>query len=135
MPSLALLFHVIDNFDSETIGSISLDATAMAAAWCDFLEVHALRVYQAALDGDPESAIRLSERIKRTLPNPFTYREVAQKGWSGLTTVEDVRRAVGILEDRGWVKVVEVATTERGGRPSDQVWIHPKLLAFRNPKE
>jgi hypothetical protein len=41
--------------------------------------------------------------------------------------VDDVRRAVGILEDRGWVKVVETAPTNLGGRPKEAIWVNPRL--------
>jgi hypothetical protein len=129
MPSLALLFHLIESHGQPRLGRVSLIAAKTAAAWCDFLEAHAKRIYQSAMDGDPEEAIKLAERIKTSLPNPFTFRQVVQKGWAGLTTTDEVRRAVGILEDRGWVKVVEVPPpSPQGGRPSEQVWIHPKLV-------
>jgi putative DNA primase/helicase len=130
LPCLALQFHLIDSYACSRLDPVSIEATKAAAAWCDLLERHAQRIYQAAQDGDPDDAIKLSDRIKGSLPNPFTYRQVAQKGWAGLTAVDDVRRAVGILEDRGWVKVVEVRSDDpRGrGRPSEQVWIHPKVL-------
>jgi hypothetical protein len=127
MPSLALIFHLIDSFQSDQLRPVSLQAAMMAAAWCELLEAHARRIYQAASDGDPENAIRLGERLKGSLPNPFTYREVAKKGWSGLATSEEVGKAVGILEDRGWVRVVEVPPTARGGRPTEKVWINPKV--------
>jgi putative DNA primase/helicase len=134
MPSLALVFHLVDAVncpDLKAIGPVSRASAMSAAAWCDLLEAHARRVYQSAMDGDPDDAIRLAERIKESLPNPFTYRIVVKKGWSGLGTNEEVRKAVGILEDRGWVKVVEVPADDPlgRGRPSEQVWIHPKLLA------
>jgi hypothetical protein len=131
LPSLALIFHLIDTHGLSAIPSVSLDAAESAAAWCDLLEQHARRIYQCAMDGDPDHAIRLAQRLKHSLPNPFTYREVAQKGWSGLSSVDDVRRAAGILEDRGWVKVVEVTPGDprRGGRPSERVWINPRVLS------
>jgi len=133
MPSLALLLHLVDLVDTDPSrpirkGPVSLAAARRAAEWCDFLEEHARRIYQSALDGDPEAAVHLSERIKQSLPSPFTYRQVVQKGWAGLSTTEDVKRAVGILEDRGWVKVVEEQAGPQGGRPSTQVWINPGLL-------
>jgi putative DNA primase/helicase len=128
-PSLALIFHLVDTYDRPSLEPVSLRAAEAAAAWCELLEVHAARVHQAAIDGDPDIAIRLSQRLKDSLPNPFTFRQVAQKGWAGLGTVEEVRRAVGILEDRHWVKVAEVPASERGGRPSEQVWVHPKVRA------
>ena len=99
----------------------------LAAAWCELLELHAHRIYQAGMDGDPEDAIRLSEKIKQSLPNPFSIRDVQRKGWTGLSNNEDIRRAVGILEDRGWVKVVKVPSTETGGGPAEKIYIHPKL--------
>ncbi|MFI5458968.1 MAG: DUF3987 domain-containing protein [Isosphaerales bacterium] len=129
LPSMAEIFHLIDVCVWPDLPPVSLHATEAAKAWCDLLEAHARRIYQAGMDGDPEDAIKLGDRIKESLPNPFTYRQVAQKGWTNLSTVEEVKRAVGILEDRSWVKVVEVATTDRGGRPSEQVYIHPRLMA------
>jgi hypothetical protein len=102
-------------------------AVAAAAAWCELLEAHARRVYQSALDGEPDAAVHLAERIKASLPNPFTYRQVAQKGWCGLTTVEDVRKAVGVLEDRNWLRVVEIPPGPAGGRPTEQIWVNPSV--------
>ncbi len=126
LPSLALLFHLIDN---EAGGPVTLTAIERAAAWCEYLEKHARRVYQAVMDGDPEAAIRLSARIKQSLPNPFHYRDVVKKGWAGLSTTEEVERAVGVLEDRGWVQTVEKPAGEKGGRPTVEVFIHPDLIA------
>jgi putative DNA primase/helicase len=132
MPSLSLLFHVIDRAGTGLLGPITSDAAGRAAGWCDLLEAHARRVYQSAAEGDPESAARLAERIKQSLPNPFTYRNVVRKGWAGLDSVDEVRRAVGILEDRNWVQVVAKPATARGGRPSEEVWINPAVQKERD---
>jgi putative DNA primase/helicase len=130
MPSLSLIFHLVATCAEPQIPPVSLRAAELAAAWCQLLEAHARRIYQAAADGDPEDAIRLAEKIQQSLPNPCTYRQIAQKGWAGLSTVEEVRKAVGILEDRGVVKVVEVPTDSlRGGRPSEKIWFNPQFLA------
>ncbi len=131
MASLALIFHLVENCHAWQIEGVSLEAAQMAAAWCDYLEAHARRVYLLCADGDISAASTLAERIKGSLTNPFTFRQVAQKGWSGISSVEDARKAVGILEDRGWVKVVEVAPEQptKGGRPSEKVWINPKALS------
>jgi hypothetical protein len=127
MPSLALIFHAINSVGQERLGPVTRAAAEVAAAWCDFLEAHARRIYQYAIEGDPEIAVRMGERIRQSLPNPFTFRQVANKGWSGLDSVDDVRRAVGILEDRNWVKVVTKPAGPAGGRPSEEVWINPAV--------
>jgi hypothetical protein len=141
MPSLALLFHLVEFFDAQRAGlprslPVSLKAAELAAGWCDLLEQHARRIYQLADDGDPDVATNLGERIKSgALTNPFRCWEVAKKGWAGLSTTEEIRRTVGILEDRGWVKVVAGTSGPKGGRPSEEVWIHPDLLHPSNPPD
>ncbi len=129
MPSLALIFYLANDCQAFQLGGVPLEDAEMAAAWCEYLEQHARRVYLLCADGDVSVAGSLAERIKESLPDPFTYRQVAQKGWSGLGTVDDVERAVGILEDREWVKTVEVKSGDAAGRgrPSVKVHIHPKL--------
>jgi hypothetical protein len=132
-PSLALIFHLIDSVESDDrihrLDSVSLGAAEIAAAWCEYLECHAERIYQMASDGDPTDAIRLAGKIKDSLPNPFTVGDVQRKGWSGLNSTEEVRRALGILEDRGWVKIVEIPSPDYlgRGRSSEKVWINPKV--------
>jgi hypothetical protein len=78
-------------------------------------------------EGDPEAGQRLGQRIKQSLPNPFNLRQVVRKGWSGLSSNEEVERAVALLEDRGWVQTREVKNPE-GGRPTTEIWINPALL-------
>ena len=127
MPSLALIFHLVECCQEPTFGPVKLFAAEMAAAWCDLLEDHAARIYRAAMEGDPDVAIRLSERLVDSLPEPFTARDIFRKQWSGLTTYEEVRAALAVLEGRNWIKTVEVPTTERGGRPTEMIWVHPQV--------
>ena len=129
MPALALIFHLVNAKGQPRGSKVSLSDAESSAAWCDFMESHARRVYQAATDGDPTDAIRLAEKIKESLSNPFKIGDVQRKGWAGLGTNEEVRKAIGILEDRGWVRVVEVPIRRSygRGRPSEQVWVNPKV--------
>jgi hypothetical protein len=128
MPSLALLFHLIEVTGGKEPGPVSLESARRAAAWCAYLEDHARRIYQAAFDGDPEPAQRLAERIVASLPTPFTVRKVVQKGWKGLSDTESVERAVAILEEHGWVYCREVSPGPKGGRPSVEIHVNPRLL-------
>jgi putative DNA primase/helicase len=125
MPSLALLFHLIDIIDRKSFGPVSLPAARCAAAWCHYLEEHARRIYQLAFDGDPEPAQRLAERIKESLPSPFAIGDVVKKGWSSLPTVEAVERAVAMLEEHNWVKRREIPPGPQGGRPKVEIHINP----------
>jgi putative DNA primase/helicase len=127
MPSLALLFHLVEMAGTGALPPVRQQAAELAAAWCDLLEAHCWRVYQAALDGDPEPAQRLAAHLKASLPNPFRARDVVRKGWAGLTDSRDVELALGVLEDRNWLKLREVAAGSAGGRPTVEYWIHPAL--------
>ena len=98
MPSLALLFHLIDVADSGRPGAVSLDAAARAAGWCDFLEAHARRIYHASLGGDIHPARSLAEKLASSTKDPsvpFTAREIYRKQLCGLTRQEDVERSPG----------------------------------------
>lgn len=125
MPSLALLFHLINCVEERTGGPVSLAAAELAASWCDVLEEHARRIYQSAFEGDPEPAMRLAERIRQQLPNPCTVRDIVKKGWEGLASTEDVDRALGLLEEAGWAQVVETEPSSVGGRPKRLVYFNP----------
>ncbi|HKM53675.1 MAG TPA: YfjI family protein [Isosphaeraceae bacterium] len=128
MPSLALLFHLLDVLDGASRGPVALDSARRAAGWCSYLEEHARRIYQAAFDSDPEPAQRLAERLPDRLPNPFTSRDVLRKGWKLLLTHDEIHRALGLLEEHGWVYPCEEPTTALGGRPTTYYYKNPRLL-------
>jgi hypothetical protein len=72
----------------------------------------------------------LALKIRRgKLTNPFSARDVYQCGWAGLSQSDDVRWAITVLESANWLREEEVKTdSDRGGRPSVQYRINPKLL-------
>jgi len=61
MPSLALIFHVVDNADGKREREITLSSIQKAAAWCAYLESHARRIYGMVLDTTFEAAPTLSK--------------------------------------------------------------------------
>ncbi len=132
MPSLALLFHLLDIVDGKGAGAVSEHAAKRAAGWCDFLEAHAQRIYQAVTQHSLFAARKLAERIQAgDLPNPFTSGTVLQKGWAGLITLEEVREAVLLLEELHWVRGKKGTPGEQGGRPSFHYQINPRLVRKR----
>ena len=122
MPSLALLFHLVAVADgTATAGAVSADAAMMAVEWCEFLEQHARRIYAMAGDGATDGAELIAARLGQ-LPNPFTSRDVHQKGWAGLSNKADVDSALARLQERGWLRSQTEAT---GGAPKENFWKHP----------
>jgi putative DNA primase/helicase len=137
MPVLALLFELADRASSEGFdGSslavlenfVSLEHARQAAAWCEYLEPHARRVYSCIVTPQLRAARELADRIKkRKVGTIFTCRDVYLKGWSGLDSPEIVKLAVEILKDAEWIRAAGSAPGLSGGRPSDQYAVNPKV--------
>jgi putative DNA primase/helicase len=50
MPSLVLIFHIINLADGKANRDITVDCVERAVAWCEYLESHARRIYGMVLD-------------------------------------------------------------------------------------
>src|SRR5206468_508035 len=77
MPSLALLFHVIELVDGLASGPVTLGSARRAVDWCNLLEAHARRAFQSSFEGDLDPARRLADAVRGgvALKAPFTPRE------------------------------------------------------------
>jgi hypothetical protein len=128
MPSLALLFHL-----AEAAGggdTVSLDSTRRAAAWCEYLESHARRVYSCIVTPQLRAARELAGKIKHRKVGTegfFSCRDVYLKGWSGLDTPEAVKMSAEVLQDAGWVRDVSAGAGRFGGRPSNRYEVNPGI--------
>ena len=128
MPSLALQFHLIDIADGMSSGPVSLSAAQMAAAWCEYLESHARRIYGMAEDITARAAGILADRIRSgKLENNFTAREVIRKGWELLTEKEVVNGAIQDLVEANWLHEIKFAVTPKGGRAKVLYEINPQI--------
>jgi hypothetical protein len=125
MPSLALIFHLVACVSSEWHPMVREEHAALAAAWCEYLETHAKRLYASALDPAMESADALLERLRRgDLRDGFSLRDIYRNCWAKLATLEEAQAAVKVLEEFGWIRSQTIRT---GGRPSTEMQIHPSL--------
>ena len=129
MPSLALVFHLIDESDERNAASppsVGVEPAARAAAWCEYLEGHARRVYASGESPTIEGARALLGRIRKgDVKDGDTARSVYRgRHWSRLSTAEEVNAAAGVLEDYGWLRVEKVGS---GGRPAARIRLHPSL--------
>ena len=131
LPSLAVLFELADQAAGFGSGDfVSLDHAKQAAAWCDYLESHAKRVYSCVTTPQIRAARELAAKIKARkigADGTFTCREVYFKGWSGLDTPEAVKEAAEVLEDAGWLQDLSGGPNPLGGRPSNRYAVNPKV--------
>lgn len=112
VPSLAGLIHVADN---PSLGPIGESALTRALAWSEYLESHARRVYAPAiLPAIPAGHALLAKLKANKLPGEFTAREVYFKGWTNLTSPDEVANAARLLVDHGYLAAFDVDTS---GRP------------------
>jgi hypothetical protein len=129
MPSLALLFHLIDRVDGQTqAASVSLDSAAKAAAWCSYLLEHAKRIYGMASNASATQARLIIEKIKSgALKDKFSARDVYRNQWTGLTSASETAEPLTLLEDFGWIRSATEKSGTSGGRPKVYYIVNPKV--------
>ena len=128
MPSLSLVFHLVDVAGGANSGPVTVRAAATAADWVDYLETHARRIYSLILDMGPRSAAALAAKIQKgKVQDGFTARDIYRKQWTILDTPEIVSSACDELESLGWIRREKEASTQIGGRPTFKFFINPKI--------
>jgi hypothetical protein len=126
MPSLALVFQLIEFVDGTgEKGAVGLRPALQAAAWCEYLETHATRLYSSAEDPAMEGARVLLDRIRNgDVSDGDSTRSIYRKHWTKLSTPEEVSGACAVLEESGWLRVEAVKTD---GRSTTKLRLHPTL--------
>jgi Protein of unknown function (DUF3987)/Bifunctional DNA primase/polymerase, N-terminal len=125
MPSLALLCHLLEIASGAPVGPVTLASARLAAAWCDYLEQHARKIYAAELNPGLAAAGALAKKIvDGSIQDDQSVRDVYRNHWSGLSDPERVQGALRVLEGAGWVRVV---TQRTEGRPTEILRLHPEL--------
>jgi putative DNA primase/helicase len=127
MPSLALIFQLIDFVDGTGGGgAVGLRPTLQAAAWCEYLETHAARLYSSAENPAMEGARVLLERIRNgDVGDGDSTRSVYRRHWAKLSAPEEVSGACRVLEEFGWLRIEAVRTS---GRSTTRLRLHPSLI-------
>jgi Protein of unknown function (DUF3987) len=128
MPTLALIFHLIDAMMGEAVTTaVSLNAAQLGADWCDFLEAHARKVYAGVLHKDLQAAHALAEKIRSgALTSGQTVREVYRNAWALLQTPDDVYGGLRYLERCGWVRLTEGAHHHERRAPTRDYRVQPR---------
>ncbi len=131
MPSLALIFQVIDAVDAGTRGPVTRAAAERATAWCTYLAAHTRRLYAMMTDAGHVAAAVLATKIRRgRVASPFTARDVYRNEWAGLTEPRVVQAALEGLTALGWLRPEAVRGPD-GGRPSVRYRTNPRLQVDR----
>jgi hypothetical protein len=128
LPTLAGLFELADSVaESRDTTSINLVHARQAAAWCDYLESHAKRIYSCITTSALHAARELARHIERgDLGEQFSTRQVyATHHWTSLDTSEKARAALEVLQDADWVRSVEHKPSS--GRPPETWQVNPKV--------
>lgn len=127
MPSLALLFHLIEIASGKTTSNaISKDNAVNAAAWCEYLESHARRIYALVTNIDMKAASLLSEKIMQgKLKDGFSVRNVYRANWNILNDKKIAQTACDELVAAGWLREIVIEPKFRQKR---------KVTYFINPK-
>ena len=123
MPSLALIFHMIDteNFTlKDQIGSTSLH---MSIKWEKYLRQHARKVYNVESNPHREAAKALASKIQnKQVKDGDSIRSIYRHHWSHLNSADKVSAALQELETMNWVRV----ESQQGTR-NQSVRVNPNL--------
>ncbi len=122
MPSLALIFHLLDCVSDNQSTAVSVKNAQLAAAWCSYLQSHAARIYQMAVLSDFDIAREILKKIQsKDLQSEFTAKDIYGKHWSKLSKPKDVQNGLDILVEYGYLAPV---TINEGHRPKTVYFIH-----------
>jgi hypothetical protein len=128
MPALALIFHVIDIADGKAQGGVTVKSAEKAAAWCDYLESHARRIYGTVLNIGFQAASILARKIEQgKLEDFFTVRDIYRKGWGILGSKDNAEAACEELVKSGWLREIFTPLSSGGQKGKIQYQINPKV--------
>ncbi|MEI7581194.1 YfjI family protein [Runella sp.] len=139
VPSLALIFHLIDYASLTADESakieickqgVSADALQKAIKFAEYLATHAKRIYSMMSDSGQQAAYQLSTKIADgKLSDGFTVRDIQQKAWHLLTDNTAISEAVKKLVSADWL--IENVPQPTGGRPAASRYdINPRTQNF-----
>ena len=151
MPSLALIDHLINVADGTASGPVPLRSAERAAAWCEYLESHARRIYGLVGDIGQLAAAELAKKLKARKvkdcsgkpceiqdrscekikecnnKDGFTIRDIYRNQWHLLTSKEAVKAACYELAEAGWLR--EQQREIPGRQPTKFYLINPKIFS------
>ena len=140
MPSIAVILFMMEWADSgsefvqvNNFVRVQKQHAIGAAAVCDYLEKHMLKVYE--MDDNPrvKGAEALLEKIRdKKVGESFKRNAVVKNNWEYLSTTSSVDDAIRVLVEHGWLKILQQPSSSgKGGRPSETIIVHPHFDDFQ----
>jgi hypothetical protein len=131
MPSLALLFHLAEWADNQIgtmftpLSAVSIEAARQAAAWCDYMELHARKIYAGTLNPELQKAHIILQKIDQgKIKDGTSVRDVYRSGWTGLNDRDLVTQGLLLLAEHNYLRLVSLKGDT--GRASDTILLNPK---------
>jgi hypothetical protein len=126
VPALALIFHCLDvvaKTPGVTADRVDETNFRLAAAWADFLEAHARKIYAPEINTGVVAAHALAQKIKDgAVVSGESVRDVYRRQWSKLRTPERVDAALNVLVELNWIRI---AARTKGGETTRILQLHP----------
>jgi hypothetical protein len=143
MPTLALLFELAERAavapakrslianpelpDPKGTGlTVSLLNTMRADRLCEYLEAHAFRFYDCSTSEQWGAQILAKNLRQDTTIDTFTARDIDRKCWKSLPK-QRIKTAIDLLVEKGWIAAVKRPTTKKGGKPTVEYRVNPKI--------
>jgi Protein of unknown function (DUF3987) len=128
MPSLALLFHLIDVADGRNAGPVTHQTAEMAIGWCELLATHARRIYGMVTDSRTPAAVQLAEKLSSgALGRRFALRDIYRREWRLLDTKDRAEAACQELIQAHWLREVPRPRGVHNGRPNTQYEVNANI--------
>jgi len=107
---------------------ISVQNIRRAIEIVNYLEAHAHRLYSCVITPQLSASHNLARHLRRGDLDPkFSKRDIQRRNWTGLQEAELIEAAINHVADLHWIRPVPAPTTEKGGRPTIQYEINPRL--------
>ncbi len=120
VPSLALINHLCDGGS----GAVNEVALLRAIAFSEYLESHAMRIYNATRPDIDAAKTLLKKLSTGKLATPFKVRDIYRAGWTGLETPAKAQSAISLLLEYRHLIEEQIPSGGAGGRATSQFnWI------------
>jgi hypothetical protein len=131
---LSLIFHIIEHAHTGSIPTkISKTIVIRAAAFCEYLEEHAKRMYGLKKTENNQvfnAAVTILRHIAEDNFTCNTESDIIRKNWRNCKEASIVKEALILLEANNWLMLQESLPSKKGGKPTTKIILHPQIKNY-----